>query len=168
MHSHDMHFGDEYVCLMHSQNCDSCTQVVTALPQLCRYCPLWGLYPSWFCSSGIPWNARPLFWVTTIHPPYGHTRSRVWGPHFRLGHGSDTICNRPTPIVQILSALGPHTPHGFVRVLACGAHTSGQGMALIPSVTTPPQLCRYCPLWGPYPSRFCSSPGCVGEKASAH
>uniref|UniRef100_A0A7N2LAQ5 TIR domain-containing protein n=1 Tax=Quercus lobata TaxID=97700 RepID=A0A7N2LAQ5_QUELO len=25
-------------------------------------------------------------------------------------------------------------------------------------VTTPLQLCRYCPLWGPYPSWFCSSP----------
>ena len=35
-------------------------------------------------------------------------------------------------------------------------------------VTTPPQLCRYCPLWGPYPSWFCSSPGCAGEKASTH
>ena len=35
-------------------------------------------------------------------------------------------------------------------------------------VTTPPQLCRYCPLWGLYPSWFCSSPGCAGEKASTH
>ena len=31
-----------------------------------------------------------------------------------------------------------------------------------------PQLCRYCPLWGPYPSWFCSSPGCVGKKVSTH
>ena len=35
-------------------------------------------------------------------------------------------------------------------------------------VTAPLQLCRYCPLWGPYPSRFCFSPGCAGEKASTH
>ena len=35
-------------------------------------------------------------------------------------------------------------------------------------VMTLPQLCRYCPLWGPYPSWFCSSPGCIGEKASTH
>ena len=39
-------------------------------------------------ATTIPWNARPPFWVTTIHPPYGHTRPRVWGPHFRLGYGS--------------------------------------------------------------------------------
>ena len=37
----------------------------------------------------------PSFWVTTIHPPYGHTRPRVWDPHFRLEHGSDTIYNDP-------------------------------------------------------------------------
>ena len=28
-------------------------------------------------------------------------------------------------------------------------------------VTTPPQLCRYYPLWDPYPSRFCSPHGFV-------
>ena len=39
---------------------------------------------------------------------------------------------------------------------------------LITCVTTPPHLCRYCPLWGPYPSWFCSSSGCAGEKASTH
>ena len=114
-------------------------------------------------------------------------------------------CNDPTPLVQILSALGPHTPHGFVLlqstqqwrkrplhirgksffistfpcaslgnvgfhglqdpllghynpppltstcVLACGTHTSGQGMTLIPSVMTPPHLCRYCSLCGLIP-----------------
>ena len=37
------------------------------------------------------------------------------------------------------------------RVLACGAHISSYGMALIPSVTTPPHLCRYCSLWGLIP-----------------
>ena len=41
-------------------------------------------------------------------------------------------------------------------------------MALIPFVTTSPQLCRYCPFWGSYPLWFCSSPGCAGEKASTH
>ena len=37
-------------------------------------------------------------------------------------------------------------------------------------VTTPPQLCRYCPFWGPYPSRFYSplKHTVVGEKASTH
>ena len=37
-------------------------------------------------------------------------------------------------------------------------------------VTTPPQLCRYCPLWGPYLSRFCSPSKhtAVGEKVSTH
>ena len=36
------------------------------------------------------------------------------------------------------------------------------------SVTTLLQLCKYCPLWGSYPSWFCSSSGCAGEKASTH
>ena len=33
-----------------------------------------------------------------------------------------------------------------------------------------PQLCRYCPLWSPYPSRFCSPPKhtVVRKKASTH
>ena len=35
-------------------------------------------------------------------------------------------------------------------------------------VTTPSQLCRYCPLWSPYSSWFCSFPGCAEEKASTH
>ena len=25
-------------------------------------------------------------------PPYRHMRPRMWNPHFRLRHGSDTIC----------------------------------------------------------------------------
>ena len=37
----------------------------------------------------------PSFWVTTIHPHYEHTRPCMWGPYFRLGHGSDTIYNDP-------------------------------------------------------------------------
>ena len=56
----------------------------------------------------------PHFWVTTIHPLYGHTRLCVQGPHFWLGHGSDTICNNPTLPMQILFALGPYTSHGFI------------------------------------------------------
>ena len=37
-------------------------------------------------------------------------------------------------------------------------------------VTTPPQLCRYCLIWDPYPSWFYSSPKhtIVGENASTH
>ena len=41
----------------------------------------------------------PPFWVTTIHPPYGHMPPHMWGPHFWLGHDSDTIYNDPTPTV---------------------------------------------------------------------
>ena len=122
-----------FTCLISTHMCtnlddDMSIAFITTPSQLCRYCPLWSPYSSWFCSSpgctgekasthwreiipykhilmcfprrcGIPWNVRPHFWVTTIHPPYGHTRPRVWGPHFRLGHGSDTICNDPTPTV---------------------------------------------------------------------
>ena len=56
------------------------------------------------------------------------------------------------------------------RILACGAHTSGKGMALIPSVTTPSQLCRYYPLWGPCPSWFYSPSKHipVGENTFTH
>lgn len=37
-------------------------------------------------------------------------------------------------------------------------------------VTTSPQLCRYCSLWGPQPSQFCSLPKhtATGENASLH
>ena len=60
----------------------------------------------------------PPSWVTTIHPPYGHTRPRAWGPHFWLGHGSDTICNNLALTVQILSTLGsiPFTVLFFPRL----------------------------------------------------
>ena len=63
---------------------------------------------------GIPWNGRPPFWVTTIHPPYGHTCPRVWGPHVRLGPGSDTICKWPRPNWGDIVHFRAHAPHGFV------------------------------------------------------
>ena len=63
---------------------------------------------------GIPWNGRPPFWVTTIHPPYGHTCPRVWGPHFRLGHGSDTICKWPRPNCVDIVHFRAHAPHDFI------------------------------------------------------
>ena len=50
------------------------------------------------------------------------------------------------------------TPLTSTCVLACGAHTSGQSMALISSVTTLPHLCRYCPLWGLIPLTVLFSP----------
>ena len=46
-------------------------------------------------------------------------------------------------------------------------YTSFQSILTL-HVTTRSQLCRYCPLWSPYSSWFCFSPGCVGEKASTH
>ena len=42
-------------------------------------------------------KCKTLFWVTTIHPPTGHTRPRMWGPHFQLGNGSDIICHAMPP-----------------------------------------------------------------------
>ena len=56
----------------------------------------------------------PPFWVTTIHPLYGHTRPHVWDPHFQLGYGSNTICNDPTPTCVDIVRFGAHAPHGFV------------------------------------------------------
>ena len=43
-------------------------------------------------------------------------------------------------------------------------------MVLIPFVMTPPQLCKYCSLWGLCPSWFCSPSKhtAVGENASTH
>ena len=53
------------------------------------------------CASTM-WDSidykTPHFWVSTIHPPYKHTQPQVWGPHFRLGHSSDTIYNDSIPI----------------------------------------------------------------------
>ena len=43
------------------------------------------------------------------------------------------------------------TPLTGTRVLTCGAHISGYGIVLIPSVMTPPHLCRYCSLCGLIP-----------------
>ena len=65
-------------------------------------------------QCGISWIARPPFGSLQSTPPYKHMRPRVWDPHFWLGHDSDTIYNDLTPPVQILSALVPRTPHGFV------------------------------------------------------
>ena len=45
---------------------------------------------------------------------------------------------------------------------------SGKFSCVATYVTAPPQLYKYCPLWGPYPSWFCSSSDCTGEKASTH
>ena len=56
----------------------------------------------------------PPFCVTTIHPPYRHTRPRMWNPHFRLGHGSDTICNDLTPTCVDIVRFETHAPHGFI------------------------------------------------------
>ena len=113
------------------------------------------------------------FQVTTIHPPYGHTRPRLQGPHFDQDmaqqwgkmplhiEGRSFFIN--TSPCTSLGDVGFHkmqdppfgllqsTPLMGTRVLVCGSHISSQDMALIPSVMAPSQLCRYYPLWGPLP-----------------
>ena len=58
----------------------------------------------------------PSFWVTTIHPPYGHTHHRVWGPHFWLGHDSNTICNDPRKSASHICAV-PQKDQSQLRLL---------------------------------------------------
>ena len=65
------------------------TSLVTTSHHLCRYYPLWGLIP------------LTILFSLKAHSSGGKdlTRPCVWGPHFRFGHGSDTICNDPISFV---------------------------------------------------------------------
>ena len=63
-------------------------------------------------------------------------------------------------------------PYGHMRPCMWSPHFRlGHSSDIIcNSVTAPSQLCRYCPLWNPCPSRFCSPSKhtTMGEKASTH
>ena len=71
---------------------------------------------------------------------YEHTRPRMWELQMvskpcpsQKWHGFDTICNNPTPPVQILSALGPMP---LTVLFSLKAHSSGgKGLCTLKEVT---------------------------------
>ena len=72
---------------------------------------------------------------------------------------STSLCASPSEVgLQDCLSHWSFTIHPFIgtHVLVCRAHTSNWGMPLIPSVTTPSQVCKYCLPKDLYSSRFCS------------
>ena len=106
-------------CIMNMRDAIYAVSVMIP-PQLCRYYPLWDLYSYGFvlspkytvvgektsthwreistslCASlgdvGFHGLQAPL--LGFYNPP--PLLARMWGPHFRLEHDFDTICNDPT------------------------------------------------------------------------
>ena len=82
--------------------------------------------------------------------------------HTHTYHMINQIGASQSPLLKSLtSSLWP-----TLRVVSSSPHEVTK-LALIPYVTTLPQLCRYYPLWHLYSSRFCSPSKhtAVGEKA---